>query len=180
MIGAGIVASLGAKRVFSTGSLPKPVTLIFAVTIAATLVIPADRAALRFADFYQVVDESLVQSAAAIEADGGSGTVAVRQDRRGWPIGWWYEALLEQPVIVGSESQWLAFPDEREHAHQAEALFEGSLDAEAFQRHAAVANVRYLVIAKWDWIGWERWTSTPGFPIEVLYDDDRYLVLRVT
>jgi hypothetical protein len=87
---------------------------------------------------------------------------------------------LEQRVIVGSDSHWLAFPGERDHAHHADAIFDGSLDAETFQRRATVANVRYLVIMKWDWIGWERWTSMPGFPVEELYDDDRYLVLRVT
>jgi hypothetical protein len=150
------------------------------LAIAATLVVPADRATSQFADFYRVVDESLVGAAAAIEADGDSGTVAVREDRRGWPIGWWFEALLDRPVIVGSDSQWLAFPAEREHARQAEALFDGGLDAETFRQRSISSGVRYLVIAKWDWIGWERWITTPGFPVVELYDDDRYLVLRVT
>ena len=45
---------------------------------------------------------------------------------------------------------------------------------------AIVSGVGYLVVAKWDWIGWERWVNTPGFPVAEIYDDDRYLVLRVT
>ena len=180
IIGAGLAAGLGARRLSAIGPQARAATALLVVVVAAMLIVPADRAASRFADFYRVVDESLVQAAAAIEADGGSGAVAVRQDRRDWPIGWWFEAMLQQPVIVGADPRWLAFPDEWEHARQAEALFDGGLDANGFRQRAAAAGVRYLVIAKWDWIGWERWITTPGFPVSELYDDDRYLVLRVT
>ena len=69
---------------------------------------------------------------------------------------------------------------EREHARQADALFDGGLDSETFRQRAIASGVRYLVIAKWDWIGWERWLTTPGFPVATLYDDDRYLVLRIS
>ena len=69
---------------------------------------------------------------------------------------------------------------EREHAHHAETLFDGGLDGETFRQRVTASGVRYLVVAKWEWIGWERWLTTPGFPVEELYDDDRYLVLRVT
>jgi hypothetical protein len=180
LIGAGIAAGLCARWVASIGPRSNAATLLLAVVIAATLVVPADRATSRFADFYRVVDQSLLGAAAAIESDGSSGAVAVRKDRRGWPVGWWFEALLDRPVIVGSDPQWLAFPAEREHARQAEALFDGGLDAETFQLRATESGVGYLVVAKWDWIGWERWANAPGFPIEEIYDDDRYLVLRVT
>jgi hypothetical protein len=155
-------------------------TLFVALAIASTLFIRADRAASGFADFYQVVNESLVQAAAAIEEDGNPGAVAVREDRRGWPIGWWFEALLHQPVFVGSDPRWLAFPDEWRHARLAGTLFEGGLDAEEFHQRTTAAGVRYLVVTKWDWIGWERWLELPNFPITTIYDDDRYLVLRVT
>jgi hypothetical protein len=83
-------------------------------------------------------------------------------------------------VIVGSDPRWLAFPMEREHARQAEALFDGGLDAGTFHQRAIASGVHYLVVAKWDWIGWERWVNAPGFPVAEIYDDDRYLVLRVT
>ena len=180
LIAGGIAAGLCARRVAGFGPLAHAVVLLLAVAIAALLVVPADRATARFADFYRVVDEPLIRAAAAIESDGDSGAVAVRENRRGWPIGWWFEALLSRPVIVGSDPRWLAFPAEREHARQAEALFDGRLDSETFRQRAAANGVRYLVVAKWDWIGWQRWLTTPGFPVEELYDDDRYLVLRVT
>jgi hypothetical protein len=149
-------------------------------TIAIFLLISADNAAAGFAEFYRVVDQPLIDAAAAIDRDGGNGAIAVREDRRGWPIGWWFEALLTQPVIVGSDPRWLGFPGEREHARQAAALFDGGLDPATFAARAAEGNVGYLVTPKWDWIGWERWLRQPGFPVAVLYDDDRYLVLRVT
>ena len=85
------------------------------------------------------------------------------------------DALLDRPVIVGSDPRWLAFPAEREHARLAEALFDGRLDSGTFRQRAAGSGIRYLVVAKWDWIGWERWLTTPGFPVAKLYDDDRYL-----
>jgi hypothetical protein len=180
LIGAGIAAGLCAKLVASIGPQVHAAALLLALTIAATLFVPADRATAQYTDFYRVVDESLMRAATAIESDAGSGAVAVREDRRGWPIGWWFEALLDRPVIVGSDPRWLAFPAERENARLAGALFDGLLDPGAFRQRAAVSGIRYLVVAKWDWIGWERWLTTPGFPVAKLYDDDRYLVLRVT
>ena len=180
LIGAGIAAGLCARWVASIGPPTHAAALLLAFAIAATLVVPADRETSRFADFYRVVDESLLGAAAAIESDGSSGAVAVRKDRRGWPVGWWFEALLDRPVIVGSDPRWLAFPTEREHARRAEALFDGGLDAETFHQRATASGVHYLVVAKWDWIGWERWANAPGFPVAEIYDDDRYLVLRVT
>jgi hypothetical protein len=101
------------------------------------------------------------------------------QDRRGWPIGWWFEALQERPVIVGSDTRWLAFPEERANADAAAALFDGSLSPADFSERVRIIDARFLVIPKWEWIGWERWLATPAFPVTVVYDDDRYLVLRV-
>ncbi|MCC7021600.1 MAG: hypothetical protein IT338_02165, partial [Thermomicrobiales bacterium] len=129
--------------------------------------------------FYQVVDPSLVHAAHAIAASDQPGGVAVRQDRRGWPIGWWFEALQERPVIVGSDPRWLGFPDERANARLADTLFDGHLDAETFRTRAAAANVRFLVIPKWDWIGWDRWQRDERFPVRVVFDDDVMLVLQV-
>jgi hypothetical protein len=178
IISAGLAAGLGARRVSAFGSRTRVATLLATVAVAATLLTMADRASARFADFYRVVDPSLVRAASAIDADGEHGAVAVRMDRRGWPIGWWFEALSNRPVIVGSDQQWLAFPDEWEHARLAEALFDGGMDADAFRRRVTAAGVRYLVIPKWDWIGWERWIHAPNFPVSTVYDDDQYLVFR--
>jgi hypothetical protein len=114
-----------------------------------------------------------------IAANEAPGAVAVRQDRRGWPIGWWVEALPGHQVIAGSDPRWLGFPGERENARLAKALFDGSLDDEAFLLLTNEANVRYLLIPKWDWIGWDRWLRQTRFPVSVLFDDDETLVLEV-
>jgi hypothetical protein len=180
LVGTVVAAALGARRIAATGVVATIGTTLIAVEAAFALGVAADRAAAHFASFYQVTDPSLVAAADAIAADGLSGAVAVRQDRRGWPIGWWFEALLERPVLVGSDRRWLAFPEEWDAAAQTAALFDGGLNAGAFREQTTEAGVRYLVTPKWDWIGWERWSQTPEFPVSVVFDDDRYLVLRVT
>lgn len=179
LIGSAIAVGLGAKDALSRQNQIRPLLLLAVTAVAITLLISADRATGNFAEFYRVVDQPLIDAATAIERDGGDGAVVVRKDRRGWPVGWWFEALLTQPVIVGSDPQWLGFPSEQEHARQADALFDGGLDPATFATRAAAENIGYLVIPKWDWIGWERWLHQPGFPVSILYDDDRYLVLRV-
>jgi hypothetical protein len=179
LVGAGIASGLVARRLAGMNESWRRIAPILLVAPALLLLIPADRAVADFARFYQVADESLLNAASAIAEDDEPGVVAVRQESRGWPLGWWFEALLQNPIIVGSDRRWLGFPDEWERARQAEEIFDGSLDAEQFREVAANAGVRYLVTRKWDWIGWERWTTTPDFPVSVLYDDDEFLVLRV-
>lgn len=180
LIGTCLAVGLGAKNLLPRHGQIRPLPLLFVVAVAMTLLLAADRATAGFAEFYRVVDQPLIEAAAAIARDRGSGAVAVREDRRGWPLGWWFEALLTQTVIVGSDPRWLGFPSEQEHARQAAALFDGGLDPPTFAALAAANDIGYLVIPKWDWIGWERWLRQPEFPVTVLHDDDRYLVLRVT
>ena len=180
IIGAALAVGAGARQVAAIGKDGRLATTAAALALAAFLAVPADRVATTYAHFYAVLDPSLVAAANAIAADKTPGTVAIRQDRRGWPIGWWFEALLAQPVLVGSDQQWLAFPEERDNARQVDALFAGGLDPTTFLALADARDVRYLVIPKWDWIGWERWLRDPDFPLTVLYDDDQTLVLRLT
>lgn len=179
LIGTAIAVTLGTSEVsrhFRASPLPLGLSL---AALAAGLALSADRAAADYAEFYRVVDPSLVRAANAIAADDAPGSVAVRQDRRGWPIGWWFEALQQRPVIAGSDPRWLGFPGERANARVADALFDGHLDAETFRARAEAAHVRYLVIPKWDWIGWDRWLRRMQFPVKVLFDDNKTLVLQV-
>ena len=66
LIGAGIAAGLCARRVASIGPRAHAAVLLLTAAIAATLVVPADQATARYADFYRVVDESLMRAATAI------------------------------------------------------------------------------------------------------------------
>ena len=180
LIGCVIAAVWGASRLAAAhGERSRAALALATAAIALTLFFPADRAVSDIDRFYQVLDPSLVGAAAAIQQDGAPGAVVVRQDHRGWPIGWWFEALLARPIIVGSDPRWLGFPEERAHAAEANELFDGQLDPATFARGAGVIDARYLVAIKWDWIGWDRWLRRPGFPVTVLYDDDHTIVLRI-
>jgi hypothetical protein len=180
LVGCVIAAAWGASRLAAArGERSGAVLSLATAAIALTLVFPADRAVSDIARFYQVLDPSLFAAAAAVENDGAPGAVVVRQDRRGWPIGWWFEALLARPIVVGSAPRWLGFPQERAHASEADALFDGQIDPVAFARRAGAIDARYLVATKWDWIGWDRWLRRPSFPVTVVYDDDRTIVLRI-
>ncbi|MCC7022172.1 MAG: hypothetical protein IT338_05060, partial [Thermomicrobiales bacterium] len=92
LIGTAIAVALGMSelsRRYPLATLPAALSL---GALAIALALPADRATADIAAFYQVVDPSLVHAAHAIAASDQPGGVAVRQDRRGWPIGWWFEA----------------------------------------------------------------------------------------
>lgn len=130
-----------------------------------------------FGHFYQVLDASLVTAAQRIPSSS-TGAVAVAPDRRGWPVGWWIEALRETPVFTGSNPQWLAFPEERARAEEVDALL-ASPRASVLQERARDLEVEYLLLRKWEWIGWERWIDgTPDVPT-VIYDDNETMVFRI-
>ncbi len=172
--GIGFAASTTERRKKSLRS-----SLVFGITVlAAMLLVPAQQAASAFASFYRLADASMLAAVGAIEADAQAGAVAVRADRRGWPIGWWIEALQDAPVYVGSDDKWLAYTDERTRANQARSLFDSTLAPEELRARASAMGVRYLVVRKWDWIGWERWTEDVTIPLSAIHDDDRYVVFR--
>ncbi|MFM9106675.1 MAG: hypothetical protein ACKOWF_08250 [Chloroflexota bacterium] len=145
----------------------------------ALLAVRGDQEATAFVRFYRVLDTSTIAAAGAIDAAGGSGAAAIREDRRGWPLGWWYEGLTRRDVLVGSDPRWLGFPGEREQAAAVAALFDGTLPPAELRRRAGAAGVGVLACRKWEWIGWERWLAAPDPAVEVLFDDDETIVLRV-
>ncbi|MDQ2653356.1 MAG: hypothetical protein M3Z20_09980 [Chloroflexota bacterium] len=131
-----------------------------------------------FAMYYQVLDASWLAAVRSIPpADAGA--IAVAADRRGWPVGWWIEALQERPVLTGSNPQWLAFPEERTRADAVAALFASS-DAQVLRERTDALDVAYLVMRKWDWIGWDNWIDESGNTVAILYDDNETIVLEIT
>jgi hypothetical protein len=131
-----------------------------------------------FAAYYQVLDASLVAATQSLPATN-EGSIAVAADRRGWPIGWWFEALQERPVFTGSDTQWLAFPEERTRATAAAALF-ASPDVHVLQGRADAMGVTYLVMRKWDWIGWDHWVDGSTHTVATIYDDNETIVLELS
>ena len=146
--------------------------------IAALLVLPGDRVTREYLDFYRVLDPSLLAAAGRIEAFGRP--VAVRADRRGWPIGWWLEGLTAVPVAVGSDPRWLGIPAERQRAAEVALLFDGGLSPTEVRERANRLGVELLLLRKWEWIGWERWlAASPAPAVEPIFDDGVTLLLRV-
>lgn len=150
------------------------------VAMAIWLGVLGTREAASFFAFYRVLDQSLVNAAAAIDQDPTAGAVAVPADHHQWPIGWWYEGLMSRPVIVGSDPEWLGFPGELRHAETAQELFDGSLSPTVLRQRAVEAGVSMFAMKKWDWIGWQRWLGAESPAVEVIYDDNITIVLRLT
>jgi len=151
-----------------------------AAMLAPALLWPrADAQANDFVRYYRVVDPSLLAVARFVDRYPETGIVAVRESPRGWPVGWWFEGLTGARVAVGSNEKWLGFPSERDQARRAAALFGGRRTSADEAKVASAEGVELLVFRKWEWIGWKRWQSEPSPAIEVLYDDDEWMVIRV-
>ena len=133
--------------------------------------------AREFSRYYQVLDGSLIAATRSIPSTG-VGSIAVPADHRGWPVGWWVEALQKRPVFTGSNPQWLAFPEEQARARATSDLLT-SPNALVLQRRAGHLGVTYVLMRKWDWIGWERWLDDPTDSPRVIYDDNKTIVLEI-
>lgn len=181
----GVVIGLGFGWVWLrerlvAGTRLRALPLLSALTIPALLWLPADREATGYFTYYRTLDASMLGAAAAIDAANPEGTVAVRQDWRNWPIGWWFEGLTTARIAVGSDPRWLGFPEELAHAALVDRFFEQRLEPGQVHAVAADTGVELLAFRKWEWIGWQRWLEGAGPVVEVIYDDNEFLVLRIT
>lgn len=134
--------------------------------------------ATEFAGFYRVLDASTVNAAAFLANQPDDHAIAVMADRRGWPVGWWYEALQQRPVLTGSDPRWLAFPDERNRADAVQALF-ATRNGQELRELSTQLEVDTLVVRKWEWIGWDRWLDDPAEAPTAVFDDGVTLILQV-
>jgi hypothetical protein len=129
--------------------------------------------------YYRVVDGSLLRTAAWLDANHGGRTVVVREDRHGWPVGWWFEGLTSARVIVGTNTKWLAFPQERANADLAAEIFDHRSTTDRVVDLAAGRGIELLVFRKWEWIGWQAWLAEPHPSVRVVYDDGDFMVLEL-
>ncbi len=177
LLGSAILAAFASRRATRARHYALPFALV-AWSVAILWLASITTGYTRdFSRYYQVLDASLMGAARSVPATN-SGAIAVAADRRGWPVGWWVEALQERPVLTGSNPQWLAFPEERVRASAAMELF-AAPNAEVLQQRAEELGVTYLLMRKWDWIGWERWVESPAKAPTIVYDDDETLVLEI-
>lgn len=145
-----------------------------AIALSALLLVADQRADIAF-DFFRVVDRSTLDTAEWLEVHA-DGRVAVREDRRGWPVGWWFRGLTDGEFVVGSQERWLAFTEEVSDARVARELF-AAASADEARAVASRYRVTIAVARKWEWIGWRRWVAIDQSPVPVLYDDGTYIVL---
>jgi hypothetical protein len=127
----------------------------------------------------RTADQSLVNTAAFVDANHGDGFVVVRQDREQLPIGWWFEGLTEAKIAVGSYAGALAFPEERENARIVDLFFDQELTTAAVAELAQQHGVDFLVFRKWEWLGWLAWLDEPDPAITVVYDDGEFMIFDV-
>jgi hypothetical protein len=177
LIGSAILSAFACQTATRSRHYALPVALVGWSVAVLWLAAITTGYAREFASFYQVLDASLMAAARSIPSTN-AGAIAVAADRRGWPVGWWIEALQERPVFTGSNSQWLAFPAEQVRASDAAELF-ASPNAEVLQQRAEQLGVAYLLMRKWEWIGWEHWIESAANAPAVIYDDDETLVLEI-
>jgi hypothetical protein len=178
LVGGAILLAFTCRWAACAWSRALPVVLVTWSVAILWLAWTTTGLTREFATFYQVLDASLIAATRSIP-QSDVGAIAVAADRRGWPIGWWLEALQERPVLTGSNSQWLAFPEERTRAGVAATLFT-SPDAQVLRERADALGVAYLVMRKWDWIGWDNWVDDSTNSVAIFYDDNETIVLEIT
>jgi hypothetical protein len=153
----------------------------FALAAAAVVVLygASDRRAPAVFDFYRTMNPGLERTVEWVASHPSSAKVVVRGDRNDWPVGWWFEGLAPERVVVGSDLQYLAFPGERRDATLVATIFDPRLSGADAARLASANDVGMLVFNKLAWPGWTAWVDgdAPGF--EVAYADGDYMVVAV-
>ncbi len=160
------------------GALARALVVAVAVALPTVVWARADGYAGEFFRYYRVVDRGLLAAAAAVEGGDAEGLVVVRHDRRGWPLGWWFEGLTEAPIVVGSDPRWLGFPAERAGAALAGRFFDQPLTGAEVEALARETGVTRLVFRKREWIGWQRWLAEPEPAVQVVHDDGVFMVVE--
>ena len=131
------------------------------------------------ADWYRVVDRPELQALDVLRAASKpSDLVVASRGHHGNPIGWWVEGYAQRRTYSGIDVRFLAFPEEREQALLANALFlEHSSDSETLA-HLASIGARFLVVdRRGPDAGWL--DRAPMGAFEIVYDSDTLVILKV-
>lgn len=155
--------------------------LAIGAVVPLFLIVAEHPSAIRFDAFdsARVVDQSMLDTAEFIDSRAPTGLVVVRQDAEALPIGWWFEGLTKARVAVGSYPGGLAYPSELEMAHLANRFFAEPMTGPEIARLAAEFDVELLVFRKYEWPGWTEWLAEPQAVVQVVYDDDVFMVLEI-
>lgn len=100
----------------------------------------------------------------------------------GAPFGWWVQGYGRRPALVGSEDQWLNFPEERARANEVVAMLSEpyALDASAMAT-ARRLGVQYILLP-WAWGGLtqtELATNERLNPGSVVFENAAMVIVKV-
>jgi hypothetical protein len=174
LLGTGLALEALHKR--TVGSIWSKLWFPCAALFVVLLYPLASADAAQQIRYYRVADRSMLDATRWLAAHADQHRVVVRKDGRGWPVGWWFEALTRQSIVVGSDQLWLAFPREMSNRTLAERFFDPQASAVGVRALAASENVRYLVFRK-DWPDWQRWAANVIPPFAVVFDDGEYAIV---
>ncbi len=104
-------------------------------------------------DFYALLTPELVEAIdGADDAVAERGGIIAVPSLNDAPIGWWVEALTDDPVIYGSPLRWLNFADEIDRAQRANAIFHPTFpDADSLALLGSSDVTVVVLPRRWAW-----------------------------
>lgn len=137
-IGLVLLAVEGFRRLYLMASsgrahwrpwvrmVSKRLALVLALGIAGGIVAAGIDAYFGAAGWFRVVEEAELQAFEVLERSAEPGDLAIASAGvNGHPIGWSVEGYAGVSTYTGVDTRWLAFPEEREQAEIANAIFSG-------------------------------------------------------
>ena len=130
-------------------------------------------------DFYSIAPEGMLAATDWLRGSTSPHAVLAVAPVGGAPLGWWVEGLTRRPTDAGSDSVWLAYPQERARARIADSIFTGSFPDDATIATAMRLGVDYLVLPT-TWNGYDAGVVHAferAHPSTVKFDDGSVVVL---
>jgi hypothetical protein len=131
----------------------------------------------QISSYYAVADGNLESASMWLDAHPSRGAVAVASTGSGWPIGWWFEGLTDRRILVGSDAEWLGFPEEKAHATIVQRLVDqssSSADAAAVARRE---GIEYLVLPASRSDVWQAWLRESRPAVTMDFHNDGFVIL---
>lgn len=122
-----VVAALGLVVTTPMPEVLRPMRVVASAVGVAACTASAIGGLALFPDqvryYGSLVPAGTTEALAALRASTAPEDVVAVPPVRGLPFGWWVEGYAQRAALVGSSSQWLNFPDERERAEVSVGLF---------------------------------------------------------
>lgn len=129
--------------------------------------------------WYRTVDRSELRGLDVMMENASEGDLSIASaGSNGQPLGWWVEGYAGISTFTGVDTRWLTFPEEREQAEIANAIFSGELSDQEARSQIAEIGADFLVVDRRGPNA--EWLSTgiaASFP--AIYDSATIVVLDV-